>query len=713
MKNKKKNYYFLEGLIFILFALVICFLILQRNLNFQKVSAHPTCTVNDDLSIQGNISWTGTLTGGEVPWNRLTHFPGGCGADEAVQAIGASLTCVSLPSGGIQCSDCDDDFVNESGDTMTGDLSFQGGTRRIGTSDNNDFIIKTDNQDRIIILSNGNIGIGTSTATEKLQIDGNINLYGNLLLKGGDRYIEGDQKVKIKSAGLDVITILPSGYVGIGTTTPSTTLVVQGSTWITGHLYDSEGNQGTIGSVLTKTATGQRWEDPTSTIWCSTCDDRFVNATGDTMTGDLFFRAPGRKIKIGTINPYGIKFIVSSTIPVMTLTTSTRVGIGTTTPAESLHSIGYIRSDQGFCIGTDCFTSLPVTGGGTPDYVPRWISVSTLGDSVIRATDKYVGIGISPGTYRLQVKGKSGGANQWTAKFTSGGPGPNTSYVYLAKGNGYGIFVDTDRNDNNGYYIAQFSNNSGVALYIRGNRRVGIRTTNPSEELTVSGDIKATGDICSANKCLEDTQEDIGSDCGAGKYVYGVRDDGSLKCRTDQVGITSESDPQVRTLDTSKWCKSDNTKSFIDCTYDLPIGTLNAGKWCTSDGSKINCTSNNPDTTVDGCSGCLKIGSEVSASTLGGLTVNGNLTVNGKVNSTGGCDPPYVAYEMQTREKIVERVAKEIPKEKLNQAILFWNENTNQFEVYLPTKKEFRNLQGEVLARITSFKPLKIINITH
>ena len=611
MKTKKKNYYFLEGLIFILFSLIICFLVIYKNFSFQKATAHPLCTVNDDLNVQGNlsiqgdVSWTGILTSGSVPWGRLTAFPIGCGAGQAVQAIGTSLTCVTLPSGGISCSDCDARFINATtSDTMEGDLSFRGDTRRIGTSDNNDFIIKTNNQDRITILSNGNIGIGTSTANKKLQIAGDVNLYGNLFLKGGDRDIEGDQKVKIKSAGLDVITILPTGYVGIRTTTPSTTLVVQGSSWITGHLYDSEGNQGTPGAVLTKTATGQVWENPSSTIWCPACDDRFVNATGDTMTGDLFFRAPGRKIKIGTTNHYGIKFIVSSTIPVMTLTTSTRVGIGTTTPAESLHSVGYIRSDEGFCIGTDCRTSWPisVSGAGTPGYVAKWISTSTLADSIIQSTSSYVGIGISPGTYRLQVKGITAGANEWTAKFTSGGPGPHTSYVYLAKGNGPGLLVDTDRMDDTGYYLAQFSNTSGVALYIRGDRKVGIRTTNPSEELTVSGDIKATNDICSATKCLESA-------------------------------LTSESDPQVDKLTPNKWCKSDAAGSAIDCDYDLPsesdpqVGTLMAGKWCTSDGSKINCTSANPDTTVDGCSGCLEIGSEVKRLTKDYLHVNTFLIV--------------------------------------------------------------------------------------
>ncbi len=74
--------------------------------------------------------------------------------------------------------------------------------------------------------------------------------------------------------------------------------------------------------------------------------------------------------------------------------------------------------------------------------------------------------------------------------------------------------------------------------------------------------------------------------------------------------------------------------------------------------------------------------------------------MSGKITTTGGVDPPYVSFEMETRKSIAERVAKEIPKEKQNQAIQFCNEETNQFEVYLPTKGEFRDLQGNILVEI-------------
>jgi len=50
-----------------------------------------------------------------------------------------------------------------------------------------------------------------------------------------------------------------------------------------------------------------------------------------------------------------------------------------------------------------------------------------------------------------------------------------------------------------------------------------------------------------------------------------------------------------------------------------------------------------------------------------------------------GKEPPYVLYNKETRESIKERVAKEVPDDKLDGAVLFWNGEGFQFEVYLQT----------------------------
>ncbi len=79
------------------------------------------------------------------------------------------------------------------------------------------------------------------------------------------------------------------------------------------------------------------------------------------------------------------------------------------------------------------------------------------------------------------------------------------------------------------------------------------------------------------------------------------------------------------------------------------------------------------------------------------LHVVGDIYCTGKLTSDGGNDPPYVLYNKETRDSIIERVAREVPEDKLDGAVLFWNSDYLRFEVYLPAKGEFRDLQGNLL----------------
>lgn len=82
------------------------------------------------------------------------------------------------------------------------------------------------------------------------------------------------------------------------------------------------------------------------------------------------------------------------------------------------------------------------------------------------------------------------------------------------------------------------------------------------------------------------------------------------------------------------------------------------------------------------------------------LHVVGDIYCTGKLTSDGGNDPPYVLYNHETREAIIERVAREVPQEKRNGAVLFWNGEQSRFEVYLPDKGQFRDLSGSLIAEV-------------
>jgi len=94
--------------------------------------------------------------------------------------------------------------------------------------------------------------------------------------------------------------------------------------------------------------------------------------------------------------------------------------------------------------------------------------------------------------------------------------------------------------------------------------------------------------------------------------------------------------------------------------------------------------------------GNVGIGITISSHTL---HVAGDIYATGDICSEGGIDPPYVLYDNETRQSIIERVAKRIPRDKWDGAVLFWNGEDLRFEIYLPSRGEFRDIQGNFLAK--------------
>ncbi len=77
----------------------------------------------------------------------------------------------------------------------------------------------------------------------------------------------------------------------------------------------------------------------------------------------------------------------------------------------------------------------------------------------------------------------------------------------------------------------------------------------------------------------------------------------------------------------------------------------------------------------------------------------------GKVYSSGGYDPPYVLYDKQTREQIINRVKSEVPPDKQNGAALFFNDGTKRLEIYIAGEGKFYDLQGNVTHTMSRVEP--------
>ena len=144
--------------------------------------------------------------------------------------------------------------------------------------------------DALIINEIGNVGIGTANPTGKLDVrEANVTISTSnsmsdgvrgLKIAGSNAAIEfagsgNDWWVSALGSGLSIydttansyrFKIMNDGNVGIGTTSPSQKLHVDGSARVTGAYYDSGNTPGTANQLLSSTATGTAWIDPSTIV---------------------------------------------------------------------------------------------------------------------------------------------------------------------------------------------------------------------------------------------------------------------------------------------------------------------------------------------------------------------------------------------------------------------------------------------------------------
>jgi len=198
-----------------------------------------------------------------------------------------------------------------------------------------------------------------------------------------------------------------------------------------------------------------------------------------------------------------------------------KVGIGTTSPEQKLDVVGgYIRSNTGFCIGTNCITAWPtatgggITGSGSSGQVTFWTGSSIVGgnnDLFWDNTNKRLGIGTTNPSYKLDVSGDirvsgvyrkgsnagtdvSCGTGQTPSGITISGGIVTSAGSCTSIGGGGGGGVSGSGTNN---YLAKWTGSTSIGssiIYDNGTN-VGIGTTEPQNKLDVRGFIQSAGPL--------------------------------------------------------------------------------------------------------------------------------------------------------------------------------------------------------------------------
>ena len=369
------------------------------------------------------------------------------------------------------------------------------GTARITSPQANDWIVLAQNS-------------ATGAPSGFWDSNGNVHLYL--------RDSSSNTNVLIRP---DSTSYFNGGNVGIGTTTPNQKLEVAGSTRITGSGLDvGYGNNGTnyiqIGNG--RTTSGSAYIDLVGDTTYTDNGLRIIrNGSGANASSELIHRGTGI-FNFNATQAGSITFRTSN-IERVRINSSGDVGIGTTSPAEKLHIKSTASSSSSMLYLENAAWAVNMTTGiafkNGANYAGPTAKIYTImngagnqGGEIRFATLDYSATNPNPNTTlidRMTID-DIGNVGVGTTSSTPIGTNITTLDVQGSSGGGF-RFGRTDGIEGGLWTISSgttLGSISSIPLYFRtgnqdratilANGNFGIGTTNPGEKLEVNGTIKAT-----------------------------------------------------------------------------------------------------------------------------------------------------------------------------------------------------------------------------
>ncbi|NBX66066.1 MAG: hypothetical protein EBQ96_03615, partial [Proteobacteria bacterium] len=294
----------------------------------------------------------------------------------------------------------------------------------------------------------GNVGIGTNTPSQKLDVQGNTNISGNTVI-GGTGSVVGNFTVNNDAFSV----IAASKYVGIGKAVPTVALDVVGNAYVTGTgtivddlivdtsslFVDASANTVGIGTATPTYALDIYAVKTIGAIGSLDTNNAIVRIKEDTAGPSLFMDgntivSDGTFFVVGSTGSADVSVIANSA-EVIRATAGGNVGIGISSPAVKLDVGGSARVTDGSSLqfgGTDT----TITGNSSTDL----LTISTAGAERMRVTATgSVGIGDTSPSARLSVAGGVKIANHTTC-----GAGENGTIRYESTLKVMQLCVDTN-----------------------------------------------------------------------------------------------------------------------------------------------------------------------------------------------------------------------------------------------------------------------------
>jgi len=334
--------------------------------------------------------------------------------------------------------------------------------------------------ERMRINSSGNVGVGTTSPAQKLDVNGIVNATD--YYKNGSPLSGSGQWTAVGSN----IYNANSGNVGIGTTNPATSFEVAGSPSSTGPtigIYDISGN-----------SNGRNWE--------------IGNASGTVPWGALGFSNSTAAGGASNANPR------------MIIDLNGNVGIAMTAPQQKLDVNGVARLWHG---GSSYYTQFDnnnelntyTSVGGTSTMYLQYSSNGNVnlgkGALYVQGNGGNIGVGTSNPTNKLTVSGNGyfsgnvgiGTTNPATNLVVAATPASTVPAIGIYDSSGNGSGRNWEIGNANGtlpYGMLGFSNstaaggssNANPRMVIDRSGNVGVGTTSPTSNLTVAGTIEST-----------------------------------------------------------------------------------------------------------------------------------------------------------------------------------------------------------------------------